>query len=281
MNKIAFMTIDVESLFDSELLKDRMNYDSKYSYECYLRNYIDLLNKYNIKGTLFVLETSIDKIKDVLKYAIETGHEIALHGKDHTSPLELSNEEFKRIISEAKSNIENELNIEIKGYRAPCFGIDEDKIKIIQDLGFEYDSSNLDFHLAKKSGRIDLNNYNKEYMSVASKDGFYEFSLSRVKAYSGHLPVSGGGYIRLVPWFVMKYYLKKYINHTDSYIFYVHPFEIGTGKIPSNKNLNWKEKLYLRIGRRQYLKKIEYLIKYLKKKEFQFMNMKNYCSNHC
>lgn len=278
MNKIAFMTIDVESLYDSELLKDRMNYDSKYSYECYLKDYIDLLNKYNIKATLFVLETSIDRIKDVLKYAIETGHEIALHGKDHTSPLEQSNEDFKKTISEAKSDIEKEFNIEIKGYRAPCFGINEEKLEIIKDLGFVYDSSNLDFHLAKKSGRIDLDTYNKDYMSVASKDGFYEFSLSRVKAYSGHLPVSGGGYIRLVPWFVMKYYLKKYIKHADSYVFYAHPFELKNGKIPSFKELNWKENLYLRIGRRQYLKKIEFLIKYLKKNNYEFMNMEKYCS---
>jgi peptidoglycan/xylan/chitin deacetylase (PgdA/CDA1 family) len=276
MNKIAFMTIDVESMYDSELLKDRMKYDPKYSYECYLKDYIDLLNKYNIKGTLFVLESSIDKIKDILDYAIKSGHEIALHGKKHTSPLEQENEEFKRDIAEAKKNIEDELKIKIKGYRAPCFGIDDKKIEIIKDLGFEYDSSNLDFHLAKKSGRINLDSYNKESMSVASKDNFYEFSLSRVKAYSGHLPVSGGGYIRLVPWFVMKYYLKKYINHADSYVFYAHPFELKKGIVPANKELNWKEKLYLKIGRRQYLKKIEYLIKYLKKKGYSFMSMNEY-----
>jgi len=278
MNKIAFMTIDVESMYDSELLKDRMIYDPDYSYECYLKDYIDLLDKYNIKGTLFLLESSIEKVKDTIEYAISHGHEIALHGKVHTSPLDRTDEEFRETIKSAKEDIEKELNVEIKGYRAPCFGIDENKLQIIKDLGFTYDSSNLDFHLAKKSGRIDLTNYKKEHMTVASDNGFYEFSLSRVKAYSGHLPVSGGGYIRLVPWFVMKYYLKKYIKHSDSYVFYVHPFEIGKGKIPKYKELNWKERLYLRIGRRQYLKKIEFLIKYLKKNNFEFMNMEKYCS---
>ena len=276
MNKVAFMTIDVESMYDSELLKDRMKYNPKYSYECYLKDYIDLLNKYNIKGTLFVLESSIDKIKDIIKYAIDNGHEIALHGKYHTSPLEQNNDEFIESIKESKEKIENEFNITIKGYRAPCFGIDDNKIKIIKDLGFKYDSSNLDFHLAKKSGRINLEDYKIENMSVASKDGFYEFSLSRVKAYSGHLPVSGGGYIRLVPWFVMKYYIKKYFKSADSYVFYAHPFELGCGKIPHFKDLNWKENLYLKIGRRQFKKKIEYLIKLLKKKNFEFMTMNEY-----
>ena len=271
MNKIAFMTIDVESLYDSELLKDRLQYDSKYSYECYLKNYIDLLNKYNIKGTLFLLESSINNSREIIKYAIENGHEIALHGKNHTSPFELTDEDFKNNIISAKNNIEHEFNVEIKGYRAPCFGIDNNKLKIIRELGFKYDSSNLDFHLAKKSGKVDLTDFDKD-----DNNNFYEFSLAKVKAYSGHMPVSGGGYIRLVPWFVMKYYLKKFFRHTDSYVFYVHPFEIGKGKIPNFKDLNWKEKLYLKIGRKTYLKKIEYIIKTLKKKGFEFKAMKDY-----
>lgn len=276
MNKIAFMTIDVESLFDSELLKDRLKYDPKYSYECYLKDYIDLLDKYNINGTLFILESSINETKDIIKYAISHGHEIALHGKNHTSPFEISDEDFKKEIKDVKERLEKEFNIEIKGYRAPCFGIDENKIKIIKELGFKYDSSNLDFHLAKKSGKINLDSYNKDYQYISSKDGFYEFSLAKVKAYSGHMPVSGGGYIRLVPWFVMKYYIKKFFKNADSYVFYCHPFEIGKGKIPSFKNLNWKEKLYLKIGRKSYLKKIEYIIKLLNKKGFEFKAMKEY-----
>ena len=276
MNKLAFMTIDVESLFDSELLKDRMKYDPKYSYECYLRDYINLLNKYDIKGTLFLLESSIDNIKDIINDAIKDGHEIALHGKYHTSPFEQTDEEFRKTIKETKEKLEREFNVEIKGYRAPCFGIDDNKLNIIKDLGFKYDSSNLDFHLAKKSGKVNLDSYNKDYDYISSNNYFYEFSLAKVKAYSGHMPVSGGGYIRLVPWFVMKYYIKKFINNSDSYVFYVHPFEIGKGKIPSFKGLNWKEKLYLRIGRKSYLRKIEYIIKLLKKKGFEFKAMKEY-----
>ena len=136
MNKVAFMTIDVESLYDSELLKDRMNYDPKYSYECYLKDYIDLLNKYNIKGTLFILESSINNIKDIIKYAINSGHEIALHGKRHTSPFEQTDIEFEKEIKETKERLENEFNIEIKGYRAPCFGINDNKLQIIKNLGF-------------------------------------------------------------------------------------------------------------------------------------------------
>ena len=276
MNKTAFMTMDVESLYDSELFKQKLKYDKNFSYEDDLKSYVDLLNKYNIKGTFFTVASSLDMAYDSLMYAKNTGHEIAIHGYMHTSPFEQTNEEFKESIQTGKQLIEDRLGVKIKGYRAPCFGIDEDKIKIIKDLGFKYDSSNLSFHLAKKSGGIDLSSYDKKADIIAYKDGFYEFSLSKVKAYSGHLPVSGGGYIRLVPWFVIKYYIKKYIKSADSYVFYVHPFEVGKRKLPKLTGLNWKEKLYLRIGRKSYLRKIEYIIKLLKKKGFEFKAMEDY-----
>mgnify|MGYP002528144881 CR=1 FL=1 len=74
----------------------------------------------------------------------------------------------------------------------------------------------------------------------------------------------------------MYYYIKKYFKTADSYVFYAHPFELGWGKIPHFKDLNRKENLYLRVGRKQYIKKIEYLIKLLRKKNFVFMTMGEY-----
>ena len=58
MTKTAFMTMDVESLYDSELFKQKLNYDKNYSYEDDLKSYVDLLNKYNIKGTFLTVDYS-------------------------------------------------------------------------------------------------------------------------------------------------------------------------------------------------------------------------------
>ena len=64
--------------------------------------------------------------------AIEKGHEIALHGLNHDSPLAMTKNEFIQNISKAKHKLEHELNIKIKGYRAPCFGINDDLVTALK-----------------------------------------------------------------------------------------------------------------------------------------------------
>ena len=78
------------------------------------------------------LASSLDKAKPILNMAIEKGHEIALHGLNHDSPLAMTKNEFIQNISKAKHKLEHELNIKIKGYRAPCFGINDDLVTALK-----------------------------------------------------------------------------------------------------------------------------------------------------
>ena len=275
--KYAFMTMDVESFYDIECFKGKkIEYKEEYSEEESMKGYIDLLDKYNIKGTFFTLCSSLKLAKPYLIKAIENGHELALHGYDHESPLSMNEKTFEENIVKSKNILEQEFHTEIKGYRAPCFGILDSYIEVLKRNGFTYDSSSLNFHLAINSGKVDLESYERLNRLCSKKDNFFEITPNRVRAYSGHLPVSGGGYIRLVPWFVIKYYIKKCIRHTDCYMFYVHPYEVSKNKVPKLKNLKFVEWLFIRIGRKSYLRKIEKIIKYLKKKGFEFKSLGEY-----
>ena len=59
-------------------------------------------------------------------------------------------------------------------------------------------------------------------------------------------------------------------------MFYVHPYEVSKNKVPKLKNLKFVEWLFIRIGRKSYLRKIEKIIKYLKKKGFEFKSLGEY-----
>lgn len=275
--KYAFMTMDVESFYDIEILKDKnIKYNEAYSFEEAMEGYIHLLDKYQIKGTFFTLVSSLNQAKPYLEMALKNGHEVALHGLNHVSPLMMNEKQFEENITEAKRILEAELHTDIIGYRAPCFGILDSYIEILKRNGFQYDSSSLNFHLAINSGKVDLNNYERLNSLCYKKDSFIEITPNRVRAYSGHLPVSGGGYIRLVPWFVIRYYIRKCIHKSNAYMFYVHPYEMSNKKVPKIKDLKFVEKLFLKIGRKSYLNKIEKIIKYLKKKGFEFKSLKEY-----
>ncbi len=277
MDKYAFFSMDVESLYDSLILYNKGNpYNSKYSYEELLKYYIELLDKYNIKATFFVTVTSLPICKDILEKALQNGHEIGLHGLNHRSPMDMTNDEFRESIRQGKKILENVFNTKVIGYRAPMFGINDERIEILKEEGFIYDSSDLSFHLALKSGGISLDSYTKDATLIHHYDYFYEFSLAKVKAYRGHMPISGGGYIRLVPWFVMKYYLLKFFRKTDSYLFYCHPFELCHSILPKLKNINKREWLYIHAGRFNYLRKIKRIIQFLKRKKFKIITFSEY-----
>ena len=95
MEKVCFFTIDLESFYDSMCLySKKIKYDANYSYESGLNNYLDLLNKYDVKATIFSLVSSLDNSKDMLTNALNNNHEIALHGLNHDSPLDLDIDTF-------------------------------------------------------------------------------------------------------------------------------------------------------------------------------------------
>ena len=101
--KYAFMTMDVESFYDIECFKDRnLKYDKNFSFEESLIKYVNLLDKYNIKGTFFTLCSSLDIAKPYLNILKNNGHEIALHGFNHTSPLSMNEREFEESIIKSK-----------------------------------------------------------------------------------------------------------------------------------------------------------------------------------
>ena len=61
MNKLAFLTMDVESYFDTSCLKNTdIDRDQKYNCAEEVLNYANFLSKHNIKGTFFV---TVDFIK--------------------------------------------------------------------------------------------------------------------------------------------------------------------------------------------------------------------------
>ena len=102
MDKIAFFSMDIESLYDTFILKDKAKYNNTYSYEEKMIDYLDLLDKYNIKATFFVTISSLNKVKDILIDAIKRGHEVALHGLTHKSPLDMTDSEFIYNLREGK-----------------------------------------------------------------------------------------------------------------------------------------------------------------------------------
>ena len=273
-DKHAFFTIDVERFADTECV-----YNSGQPVERTmldgLDRYIEILDKYDIKATLFVLSDLADEVKDKLKSYIKKGHKIALHGKSHTPPRFITNEQFEEQIFEAKEKVEHMFNVPIIGYRAPCFSMDRDKLDILQKLKFGYDASKMNFSAARHTERMNMDGFEQLGSEVYKKGDFYEFGVSTQNVIGKQFPVSGGGYIRLSNWLFASFVLKKYLKSHDNYVFYSHPFELSNEKTPKLKKLKLYDRFYLKFGKLTYPCKIEYIIRKLKKYGYKFLTFED------
>ena len=86
-------------------------------------------------------ESRIDFFKELVK----AGHDVGSHGWSHTRPMTLSIDEFRNDLHRSLE-VMKEINGDRDfGYRAPCFSLDRERLDIVKQSGFAYDSSRIDF----------------------------------------------------------------------------------------------------------------------------------------
>ena len=277
MKKTAFFTMDVESFSDISCLqeKPRAEYDN-FRIEHAIDAYLDLLGKYDIKATFFVLCSSIGHTGEYLGRAVKEGHEIALHGLTHEIPAQMDREEIKRQLSEGKELLEKEFGTKVTGYRAPCFALTDEVIEVIRGLGFKYDSSRLDIKMSYYRAAAKFDGFKKVCDGIVKKDDFYEISPCKVNTSFGTMNISGGGYVRLAPYSMVKRGVKKFIKKSDYYMFYCHPADIFTEKPPRLKGISQFNSYFIKAGRKRFLERTENIIKMLIDEGYSFSTMRDF-----
>ena len=268
--KYAVFTMDVETFADTDCIRFAnipVDADLMDGFD----EYIKLMDRHGIKSTLFTLGKLAPRIADRLKPCIDRGHRLALHGYDHEPPMSMPVDQFREKSRLAKNRLESLFGTDVVGYRAPCFSMDNDRLNVLQELGFRYDSSYLDYLKARHTVRMDLSDFQQVRGSIFRRKNFYEFGLSKCRMFGASFPISGGGYVRLCPWGVVKTLIRQYIRKNDYYVFYLHPFELTKQKVPFIKELKSYDKYYIKRGIRSYSKRIEKTIQMLKKHNYEFV----------
>ena len=266
--KFAILSMDVEDWYHLYYFMGKA--DKNYSMIDGFTNYIDLLNEKGVKTTFFVLGELAQSIKNEIRYAISCGHEIACHGYTHLRPIDLSVADFKEQLIKSKSVLEDVAGREVIGYRAPCYGIDNERYQILSEVGFKYSSSKMNVSGHPLYGEINLNDFHKCLSGVYRKGDMFEFALNTEKFLGKNIAVSGGGWIRLLPWrTLMKPLIKKNIKNSDCYTLYIHPFELSKKEMPKVEGTGLLNNIRARKGLGKVEGKIETLIDLLKENDFE------------
>ena len=268
--KYAVFTMDVERFSDTECIQNLgvpVNADMLDGFDTYM----EIMDRHGIKNTLFTIGELAPKIADRLRPHLASGHDLAMHSYNHTPPLQEPLERFREEIRRAKDRMTELFGVEVSGFRAPCFSMDDDRLEVLRELGFRYDSSYLNYYPAKHTRKLRMQGFRQLRQSIFRRDEFYEFGLSTGNVMGMPFPVSGGGYVRLTPWWFIGPMIRRHIRKSDYYVFYLHPFELTREKVPFFRKLRGYDKFYIRGGIRGYGRRVERIIKMLRRYGYEFV----------
>jgi polysaccharide deacetylase family protein (PEP-CTERM system associated) len=192
---VAAMSVDVEDWFQVENLKPVVARESWEGRERRVERNTDrileLLAQRRQRGTFFILGWVADRHPELIRRIGAAGHEIASHGYGHDLVYELTQDQFREDVGRSKRILEDLSGQAVRGYRAPCFSITDWAVDILQELGFEYDSSVFPTVAHDRYGR--LTGVGAGQPVVALRPGFYEVCISCLPLGGHGFPWGGGG----------------------------------------------------------------------------------------
>lgn len=226
-SRASAITVDVEDAVN-QAMRNFFGRDMEPTFRVYenTSRLLDLFSEYNVSGTFFVLGEVAKTYPNLVKEISERGHELGIHGYSHARYFNLTREEARQEIISSKNLIEDISGQEVIGHRAPEFSINEETkwvLEILIEAGIKYDSSVYPCN----SGRYGWPGFKKDidwfYFSEGKR--IIEAPLSVVTYLGKEIPVCGGGYLRVMPYFITDLAFKKVLNKRPV-IVYIHPYEI-------------------------------------------------------
>ena len=230
------MSVDVEDYFHvaalaSSIDRDRWN-EMEYRVEANTRRLLDLFEERGIRATFFVLGWVAQRSPQLIREIHARGHEVASHGMSHRLIYNQTPAEFKTETRDSKALLEDIIGEPVLGYRASTYSITSRSLwalDIIKEAGFQYDSSVFPI----RHDMYGIPDASQVPAPICTPKGasIVEFPMSTAPMFGFKLPVSGGGYFRILPYWLTRAGLRRLnLGLGRPFVFYLHPWEIDPGQ---------------------------------------------------
>ena len=272
MNR-AFLTVDLEEWYHLDYLKGYRCRESGVRVLPQIFDFLDMLDDEGVKVTFFCVGEIADENAAILREIVRRGHALGCHGLDHELLTNKSLDQFVDETRRARAMVEAAAGRRITGYRASCFTMERDKLDALREMGFTYDSSKIRFAQHPLYRNLDLTGFQQADDLVYALDGFTEYEIPTLDIRGYSIPISGGGYLRLFPFWLLRILLGLYARRHENFTIYVHPFELTDLPLPLPRGLGRATRFRCLVGRRGNLKKLRRVIRWLKKRGARFLTL--------
>ncbi len=263
------LTFDIEEWFHILDNSSTMNVKSWNNYESRINNNMDKIFKIlidnNISATFFVVGWIAEKYPDIVKKIDSLNFEIGSHTHLHQLMYNQSYEQVNEDLKKSLSTIESITGKKITKFRAPGFSITNSNkwaFEILIKHGIKIDAS----IFPAKRAHGGFSSFFESKPSIIELNGLKikELPINTVNTIFGDFVFSGGGYFRLIPYFMLRYFTKK----SDYTMTYFHPRDFDPDQ-PIIKELSYYRRFKSYYGLSTSSFKLSKWVK-----EFDFIDMK-------
>ena len=224
------LTFDVEEWFHLLDCDDTRSENEWKSFEVRIYENIErlfrILEETNTNATFFIIGWIAKTYPDIVK-TISKKYQIGCHTMNHQLVHQQSKEDFRQDVDSGIKILEDITGKKVEAFRAPGFSVRESEawvFEILHEFGIKYDCSV--FPARHAHGGMPSFPQSKpsiiEYNGVSLK----EFPVSYKELLGHNIMFSGGGYFRLFPYNLIKYWTKS----ADYNMTYIHPRDLDAGQ---------------------------------------------------
>ena len=266
---MKILTFDIEDWFhildfeETESLSSWNNYNTRLSI-C-VEYIIDKLEEGGQSATFFILGWVAEKHPEVVKMILDSGYEIGNHSYSHLLLYKHSIEKIKNDLDYSTKLLQDISGNKIKYFRAPGFSIKNDTnwiFDILLELGIETDTSI--FPTSRGHGGYSGFPHSVPCNLSINGDLIKELPISTYRIFGREFVFSGGGYFRMLPYFVQKPLYKQ----SEYVMTYFHPRDFDSEQ-PVLENLSRIRKFKSYVGLKGSKKKFNKLLN-----DFDFVDIK-------